>query len=142
MKSLLVCGLLLGLSAGAARAQGNLTVNVSGFKNSKGLCKLWLYNSAGGFPADEKKAVKIVEVPITGASSHYVFEHLPAGTYAVSAMHDENGNHKFDTNFLGIPKEAYGNTNGARGGMSGPPTFDQAKITVPKNGLTAAIVVK
>ncbi len=142
MKSIIFCGLMICLSAGSVKAQGNLTVNVSGFKNSKGMCRLWLYNSADGWPSDEKKAFRIVEVPITGSGSICVFKDLPAGTYALSAIHDENGNHKFDTNFLGIPKEAYGNTNGVRGGIGGAPKYDQVKITVPKNGLSVAIDVK
>jgi uncharacterized protein (DUF2141 family) len=142
MKSFIFCGLVICLSAGIVKAQGNLTVNVSGFKNSKGMCKLWVYNSADGWPSNEKKAYKIVEVPITGSGSVCVFKNLPAGTYAISAIHDENGNHKFDMNLFGIPKEAYGNTNGIRGGIGGAPKYDQVKITVPENGLTVAIVVK
>ena len=142
MKSISILGLLLSLSAGSVWAQGNLTVNVSGLKNTRGTCKFWLFNSADGFPSDEKKAVKCVEAPITGTTSRYVFENLPSGTYAVGVTHDENGNHKFDTNFMGIPKEAYGTTNDVRGGVGGPPKFEPAKITVPKSGLTVAVVVK
>ncbi|MEO7411323.1 MAG: DUF2141 domain-containing protein [Sphingomicrobium sp.] len=37
---------------------------------------------------------------------HYQFKSLPAGTYAVGAFHDANGNGKLDT-LMGIPKEGF-----------------------------------
>ena len=71
-----------------------------------------------------------------------MFGNLPAGNYAVGAVHDENGNHKLDSNFLHIPKEAYGISNDARGGIGGPPTFEQAKVTVPPGESIITIKVK
>ena len=147
MKSILLAGCLLLVSAGTSSAQtnpapGSLTVNVTGFRNNKGACKLWLFNAADGFPSDDKKALRCVETPIMGSTSRYVFGNLPAGNYAVGAVHDENGNHKLDSNFLHIPKEAYGISNDARGGIGGPPTFEQAKVTVPPTGLTVTIRVR
>jgi uncharacterized protein (DUF2141 family) len=50
------------------------------------------------------------------------------GTYAVSVLHDVNSNGDLDTNFLGIPKEPLGFSNGAKPKM-GPPSFDAAKFT-------------
>ena len=142
MKSILLIGLLTGLTTVSAMAQGNLTVNATNFKNTKGMAKFWLFRSADGFPSDEKKAVKCVEAPISGTTSHYVFENLPAGTYAVGVTHDENGNHQFDTNFMGIPKEAYGTTNNVRGGVSGPPKYEPASFAHAKTGTTVTIAVK
>lgn len=39
---------------------------------------------------------------------------LKPGNYAVAFFLDENGNGKLDTNWMGIPIEAYGYSNGAR----------------------------
>ena len=39
------------------------------------------------------------------------FPGLPAGTYAVKVVHDENGNGRLDTDWLGIPVEGYGLSN-------------------------------
>jgi uncharacterized protein (DUF2141 family) len=55
---------------------------------------------------------------------------------------DENSNHKFDTNFMGILKERYGNTNGARGSITGPPKFDKCSFAPAKTGTTVAIKVE
>jgi uncharacterized protein (DUF2141 family) len=132
----------LGSTTTVTLAQGsNLTVKITNIKNNKGACRIWLYNSASGFPQEEK-ALKVIEVPITGTTSKCVFTNLPSGTYAISAMHDENGNHKFDTNFIGIPKERYGNSNGARGSISGPPSFEKCSIVLGKVDATVTIKVE
>ena len=146
MKTSLLIGLLLtGATTTLAQANpapGSLTVNVTGFGNTRGQCALWLFTTADGFPSDNKKAFRCAETPITGPTSQYVFTNLPAGSYALGVFHDENGNHKLDANVFHIPKEAYGISNDVRGGMGGPPTFDQAKIAVPQTGLTITIKVR
>jgi len=143
MRNILFAGLLLGLATGAARAQNApLTVTVSQFKNDNGRARYWLYRSAEGFPTDGTKALRVVEAPITHTTSRYVFENLPPGSYAVTVIHDENGNHRFDTTFMGLPKEAYGTTNGARGGLSGPPKFDKASFSHAQPGTSVAIKVE
>ena len=147
MNAIITIGVLLIGSAATALAQrtpasSSLTVNVTGFRTGKGACKLWLFNAPDGFPSDDKKALRCVETPITGPTTRYVFDNLPAGDYAVGVIHDENGNHKLDSNLFGIPKEAYGISNNARGGIGGPPTFEQAKISVPQTGLTITINMK
>ena len=123
MKAIITNGVLLIIGSAATTltqrnpAQSSLTVNVSDFRNC-------------------------VEMPITGPTTQYMFDHLPAVSYAVGVIHDENGNHKLDYDFFGIPKEAYGISNDARGGSGRPPTFDQAKVTVPPDGSTITIKIK
>jgi uncharacterized protein (DUF2141 family) len=56
-----------------------------------------------------------------------VFEGVPYGEYAVKVFHDENGNEKLDTNFVGMPKEKFGFSNDARGRF-GPPSYEQARF--------------
>lgn len=57
------------------------------------------------------------------------FNALPAGDYAVMAYHDRNGDGQLNTNFLGIPTEPYGFSNGARG-MFGPPGWGKARFSL------------
>ena len=47
----------------------------------------------------------------------------------MAAYHDENGNGKLDTNFLGIPSEGVAASNDAKGTM-GPPSYEKAKFAV------------
>jgi uncharacterized protein (DUF2141 family) len=63
------------------------------------------------------------------------FRDLPPGKYAAVAFQDFNGNGKLDKNFLGIPKEPYGFSNGARG-STGPPTFTAASFALDSNAAT------
>jgi uncharacterized protein (DUF2141 family) len=64
---------------------------------------------------------------------------LPIGTYAIGVFHDVNGNNSLDTNFLGIPKEQYGFGNDATGSF-GPPSFNDAAITVSKDATHTIIL--
>lgn len=57
------------------------------------------------------------------------FENLPDGDYAISVLHDANGNGKMDFNVMGIPQEAFGFSNKAAGTF-GPPKFEAARFTV------------
>ena len=59
----------------------------------------------------------------------FVFDNVEPGEYALTVLHDENGNGKLDTNLLGMPKEGYGVSNNAFRRF-GPPRFREAKITV------------
>lgn len=49
--------------------------------------------------------------------------YLEAGSYAVAAFHDINGNEKLDRKWSGFPAEPYGFSNNVRGTM-GPPDFE------------------
>ena len=56
------------------------------------------------------------------------FDVVP-GTYALGAYHDENGNGRLDTNFIGYPVEGYALSNGIRAVVSRP-RFTDAAFTV------------
>jgi uncharacterized protein (DUF2141 family) len=45
----------------------------------------------------------------------------------VAVFHDENGNGKLDTNFLGIPREGVGVSNNKLRKL-GPPTWEDSKF--------------
>ncbi len=59
-----------------------------------------------------------------------------AGTYAVSLIHDENGNGKLDT-ALGMPREGFGFSRNPAISF-GPPKFKSASFAV--NGASAQTV--
>jgi uncharacterized protein (DUF2141 family) len=54
---------------------------------------------------------------------------MPYGNYSIKAFHDQNGNSRLDTNFMGKPTERYGFSNHADGRF-GPPPFSQTVITI------------
>lgn len=115
---------LLGKDGGG----GRLTVHVVGASNARGLIRVALWNQAKGFPIDAKKVVTGGSAEIVGGEATVVLENIAAGTYAISSYHDENANGKLDTNLVGIPREQYGFSNGAKAKI-GPPSFEAAKFS-------------
>lgn len=62
----------------------------------------------------------------------FVFANLRPGIYAAAAFHDENRSGDFDTNFIGLPREGYGFSNGARA-LLGPPAFEDASVELVRS---------
>ena len=58
----------------------------------------------------------------------------------MAAFHDANGDGELNANFVGMPTEGYGFSNGARGFM-GPPAFGAAAVTVERDARPLRIVV-
>ena len=121
----LVC-VLVGVSTVTAQTN-KLTVTATGLRSADGKVLYSLYTSGDGFPSDATKAIANGNTTIVNGEATYTFQGLKPGTYAVSIMHNENGNGKMESNFFGIPKEGYGASNDAKGSM-GPPKYEDAKI--------------
>jgi uncharacterized protein (DUF2141 family) len=118
----------------------DITTNIVGFRNDQGKALVAVFRSADGFPGDASKAVAKTAAPIAQGRARVVFQGLPAGVYAVAVIHDENGNGKLDTSWLGIPTEGIGASNDAKGKL-GPPSFDAARMTVTAPGFVHTIHV-
>lgn len=134
--------LIAGLSAIVlAQSQTvNITVAVSNIKSSNGVIKLCLFNRETGFPEKSNLAVKCISVKAIKGVMQVKIEGITIGNYAIAVHHDENSNGKFDTNFIGIPTETAGVSNGAKGKM-GPPKYSDAVITINGNKTQFAIVL-
>jgi uncharacterized protein (DUF2141 family) len=65
--------------------------------------------------------------PIRNGSAMCEFDGIPAGTYAVSVLHDENSDGKMDFNWMGMPTKGYGFSNDAKATLL-PPSFDTASF--------------
>jgi uncharacterized protein (DUF2141 family) len=110
-------------------AQNKLTVNVTGLKNNKGQVFVGLYQGEKNFL---KKLYSGKVISINNKGAVVEFDHLPSGEFAISLFHDENGNGKMDTGWMGIPKEDYACSNGAKGFM-GPPKYSDAKFKLSES---------
>lgn len=89
-----------------------------------------LFDSADAF-ADLRDPVRTLTWP-TGGAEPASFEGLAAGSYAVMAFHDVNGNGELDVNFMGIPREPLGFSSGYWG--KGSPVFSEAAVAVDEGG--------
>jgi uncharacterized protein (DUF2141 family) len=84
-----------------------LEIALTGLRSSSGNVVLCVWHSPKRFPDGKCEGEG---TPLTVAAAPVVQVALPLapGDYAVSLIHDENGNGKLDKNLLGIPKEGVG----------------------------------
>jgi uncharacterized protein (DUF2141 family) len=113
----------------------DLTVTVTALRSTEGTVHVALYDSREGFP-DSGHILEDRMVPASDPVAR--FAGIAPGTYAVAVYHDENANDEFDQGFLGIPREGYAFSMGARA-FFGPPDFDAAAFVVEAGGTAVTI---
>lgn len=102
-----------------------IQVTVTGIRSDKGEILAALFAGEKGFPGDAAKAFRAAKGLPQKGKAHLSFEQVPPGTYAIALFHDEDGDGKLNTNFIGLPKEGYGVSNNVKNLFSGP-SFQQA----------------
>ena len=107
-----------------------LTIEIVNVKNEKGNLFLALFNSAESFEKDQRFKSKVQKAEAGKVVA--IWQGLPAGNYAFKIFHDENDNKAIDTNFFGIPSEAYAFSNNAKASF-GPPDYEDAQFTLDQN---------
>ena len=105
--------------AASAQQQYTVTVHVTGFRNATGQLGAAVFSSAAGWPEDIAKSVTHAHVPIHNGEATIEFK-LPAGTYSIAVLHDENQNQKLDRNLFGVPKEGFGFSNNIKAAFTAP----------------------
>lgn len=109
----------------ASEDGGPVAVEVRGVRSESGSVIVALYGSERGFPNRFEQALRKASVKVHDGRAEARFEGVAPGRYALCVVHDENGNGRLDTNFLGIPREGVGVSNNVRNRF-GPPAFDDA----------------
>ena len=124
---LLVWSLAAGLIGFAQTAHTQtLTIQIHNIQGTEGIIGCALFNDPDGYPDEAEKAWTIEVKPRIGSVTCQ-FDDLTPGIYAASVTHDVNENGKIDTNFLGIPREAWGVSNNVRPSFRAP-EFEEAKF--------------
>ena len=131
--------LIASASPAATEPVCKLIVNISGFPNSEGFAMVALANSEESYNGEGDSAIAMQKVAVVGQKVEVVFANLPYGWYGVSIYHDENANGKLDKYAMGIPREAYGFSNNARG-FFGKPGYKDVKF--PMNSVEKQITIK
>ncbi|MEO5602489.1 MAG: DUF2141 domain-containing protein [Cyclobacteriaceae bacterium] len=134
--AIMIVFLLAGMIEG--QSQISLEITVDNITNIEGSLRVGISKNAKDFP-DKSGEGKVILV--SGNSMTVVFEGVQPGDYAISVFHDENNNETLDTNLFGLPKEGFAFGNNAMG-MFGPPSFDNAKITVKNKTVKHTITLK
>ena len=131
-----IAALALGGAAPAAQVapspdvtmHADVTVHVSGLRSHKGQVLACLTTNPHAFPdcARDAAAHRLV-VPAEQAGT-IAFGPVPAGTYAIALVHDENGNGRMDMAVM-LPKEGFAFSRDPAIAF-GPPRFASAAFAV------------
>lgn len=119
---------------------GKITVTIENPRNTKGVMRCSLFATAPGFPGKSPLEGRNLVATTQAGKTTCEFEGVPAGTWAVSVLHDENGNGSLDTGAFGIPTEGYGVSNNVLPTFSAP-TFADSRFTT-KDGEQRALAVR
>ena len=114
----------------------NLKLIVRGFEHNQGKLKAALYNQGDHWLETAYKGRDTV-IYNTGEVI-LLFTEVPAGEYAISLFHDENGNGELDTGTFGIPTEDYAFSNNAKGTF-GPASYEDAAFSISDTETTHII---
>ncbi|MFD2100416.1 DUF2141 domain-containing protein [Flagellimonas iocasae] len=109
-------------------AQNTISVYVKNVDSTNGHVKVALYDSDETFLSFDK-VLKSGSAPAHKGIVTLQIEDLPIGEYALAVFHDENGNGKLDTNWLGIPKEKVAFSR-AKMKTFGPPKYKECAFQV------------
>ncbi|WP_070137950.1 DUF2141 domain-containing protein [Crocinitomix algicola] len=136
LKLLLLLGLTSIFTIGQA---ATLKIAIKNIRSSKGRVSIGLYKNDDAFQNDRPmKKIKISKSALKGGKLSYSLD-LPAGTYGLALLDDENSNDEMDSNFIGIPNEGYGFSNYVHSGMF-KPSFSDFKFTV-KDGVINSVTI-
>lgn len=123
----------------AVQAQTTINATIKNIESDNGNIVLFLWSSEDGFPNEIEKAYRIVRVKAREGSIVGSFRNIPAGTYAMSVIHDENSNETMDKNFIGMPAEPVGVLNQ---NSMGRPKYSTAKFVVKQGQTTANLEIQ
>lgn len=126
LASLVGCASTQPMAAAAPAAAVELRVRVTGAVSDDGFIAVAVYGSPESF-AGRRDPVAADRLPVASGAASWRLAGLPPGRYAVAAYHDADGDGGLDRSPLGVPVEAYGFSNNARGRF-GPPSFDDAAV--------------
>jgi len=147
LSAALAAGLITSSTARAEDCEGQpgagavkLSVESAGLRAARGEVAVTVYpNNPRRFLAPHGKLAR-VRVAATAPVTHTCFW-LPPGIYAVAVYHDQNGNHDFDRDLLGVPLEGFGFSNDAPTRFGLPP-FEAVRFKLPAGGRTIRVQMR
>lgn len=120
---------------------GELVVELSGLRNDRGAVLVSLFASPAGFPDVPERALTNLNTSIADGRATVTFAGLLWGRYALSVLHDENGNGRMDTGLLGIPEEGHAASNNVARRFAAP-NFEESVFTFDREQLVLPITLR
>ncbi|MBD2504429.1 DUF2141 domain-containing protein [Anabaena azotica] len=121
------------LLSAKASFNSKLTVEIEGLKNKQGQVCASIFSSSQGFPSDRKRVLQRQCTQISETPLILTFDNLKAGSYAVAAIQDLNGDGTLNRNSLGMPVEPFGFSRNPTVSNSAPKFGDAAFILAGPN---------
>uniref|UniRef100_UPI004048B2BF DUF2141 domain-containing protein n=1 Tax=Algoriphagus sp. TaxID=1872435 RepID=UPI004048B2BF len=137
----LLVGLFLALETMGQSNQTTLEVSISGASSEAGSIRILVFSKPSGFPDQVKQAVRSISLPSKSGKANFKLTDLPAGTYAIGVIHDQDNNGKLSTNAVGYPTEKFGFSNNPKV-YFGPPSFEKAAFVLGKNPVSIEISLR
>ena len=113
---------------------------VEGIDEERGGIRIAVFDSEEAY-ADKEEPLHAIVLPVEENRISWKQDSLPYGKYAIAVYHDKNVNGELDSNLLGIPKEAYGFSNNARGRF-GPASWKDAHFEITSQQYSMTITIK
>ena len=116
----------------------SLQVSISGASSDAGSIRILVFSKPSGFPDQVKQAVRSISLSPKSGKANFKLTDLPAGTYAIGVIHDQDNNGKLSTNAVGYPTEKFGFSNNPKV-YFGPPSFEKASFVLGKTAVSLEI---
>lgn len=126
---------------GSTDPKGCISIRIDNIRNTEGILGIALFSDKTGFPDQTDKAFALASVETGESFREIVIENIPYGIYALSVLHDENGNRKMDKTWIGKPKEGFGTSNNPKIRF-GPPEFDESGFVLDRETVNMTIDIK
>ncbi|MGQ0589580.1 MAG: DUF2141 domain-containing protein [Sphingosinicella sp.] len=138
MQALLPLGLFALLTGQASPAE--LEIQVQGLRNANGQVRLCLTRNPAHFPDCNGDPAAVKRSLPTRAAASIRLRGVAPGIYALSVIHDENGDGRLNR-FMAIPREGFGFSRNPRIRM-GPPRFDEVRFQVSGGVVRQAVQMR
>ncbi len=103
-----------------AQGTSKLVIHIENPKTTRGPLLCDLFHVETGFPGASPIIGGSISMPANTTPADCIYDKLPAGTYAMSVIQDENSNGTLDSNLFGSPTEGYGASNNILPATSAP----------------------
>lgn len=129
--------------SGGMSCDQHSTIHViaNGLEHTQGQVLVALFATPEGFPSDTEQAIQRGVAHMDSTTATFTFEPVPQGEYAVSVLHDEDGDGKMKTAMFGMPAEGWGVSNDAKGRF-GPPKFEDATFAAQQDTVTVVLKLR
>lgn len=130
MISKVLCFVLIFI-AFEARTQTQALIQVSELRSNEGHIIVAIFDNEKSFVDEKPKMHKTFKKTNVKDSRLNLRFDLPAGSYGITIVDDENKSGDLDYNFLGIPKEGFGFSDYYHTGLT-KPTLKDFKVQIKK----------